>query len=183
MSPTTETGTPPTIAPPRPSIATQTPAPGPAVPAPTPSPERDSSGATSRWGPEALLSRVRGHQGLTGPGVTVVALLVLTPGVAFDLAFDGSFGLASSVFFVLACLAAVLTARVAALATAAVLPPLLFVAAVTTLAWASGKNEGTRQLGLDVGTTLAVSAPLLFVTTAATLVLVLARVVLRLARR
>lgn len=186
MSPTTETEVSPTIAPARPPIAGQTPVPGPVIPAPTASP--DDAIATSvppaqRWSLGALLGRIRGHRGLTGSGVTSVALLVLAPGVALDLAFGGSFGLASSVFFVLASLSAVLTARVAALATAAVLPPLLFTAAVTMLAWASGNNEGTRQLGLDVGTTLAVSAPLLFVTTATAVVVVGVRAAVHLARR
>lgn len=186
VSPTTETEATPAIAPARPPIAGQTPVPGPVIPAPSASPEAAAATparTAPRWDPAALLGQVRGHRGLTGPGVTAVALLVLAPGVALDLAFGGSFGLASSVFFVLASLAAVLTARVAALTTAAVLPPLLFVAAVTTLAWASGNNEGSRQLGLDVGSTLAVSAPLLFATTAGVLVAVGVRAAVHLARR
>lgn len=133
----------------------------------------------------SALERARGlrGQGLTGPGGTVLALLVLSPGVALDLAAGGTFGTASSVTFVLAGLTAAAAVRVRALGTAVVLPPLLFVTAVTALARLSGNNEGSREMVLDVGTTMAISAPVLFLGTAASLVLVLGRLVVRFARR
>jgi hypothetical protein len=154
--------------------------------APAAAPAGAPAAAAEPAGPmSGLPARLRAlpTQGLTGPGATVLAVLVVIPGVLLDLARDGSFGLASSVLFVLAALAAALTVRVRALATAAVLPPLLFAGAVTALAYLSGNNEGTRELVLDVGTTLAVSAPLLFGGTAAALAVVLGRVVVHLTRR
>jgi len=183
VSSTTETGSSPTIAPARPSVAGTSPAAGPVLPAQVTSHGSSTVSPGRTWSSDDVLARLRAHHGLTGLGVAVLAVLVLAPGVSVDLAAGGSFGLASSVFFVLASLAGALAARPSALASAAVLPPLLFTGSVATLAWASGDNEGTRQLGLDVGTTLALSAPLLFATTAATLVVVLARVAVRLARR
>ncbi len=193
MSSTTDTGSSPAIAPARPSLSGQAPTAGPVVRAQHLALSAHRSGARApddgatppgrAWSPHVVLARLRGHHGLTGVGVAVLAVLVLAPGVAVDLVVGGSFGLASAVFFVLASLAGALAARPAALASAAVLPPLLFTGAVTTLAWRSGDNAGTRELGLDVGTTLALSAPLLFVTTAATVAVVLARAAVRLARR
>jgi hypothetical protein len=54
---------------------------------------------------------------------------------------------------------------------------------VAFLAWASGNNRGRRELVLDVGTTMAVSAPVLFLGTALALAVVLGRLVARLVRR
>lgn len=190
MSATTETGDLPVV-----TAAIPAPAAAPTeVPAPASSADSDSdpaataapAAATEPAGPmTGLLASLRALSttGLTGPGATVLAVLVITPGVLLDLARDGSFGLASSVLFVLAAVAAALSVRVRALATAAVLPPLLFAGAVSALARLSGNNEGTRELVLDVGTTLAVSAPLLFGGTAAALAVVLGRVVIHLSRR
>lgn len=122
-------------------------------------------------------------QGLTGPGGVLLAVLVMAPGVALDWAFDGSFGTASTVAFLLATVTAAAAVRVRAMASAAVQPPLLFVGAVTFLAWAGGANSGMREMVLDVGTTLAVSAPTLFLGTAAALAVVIGRLVMRLLRR
>lgn len=125
-----------------------------------------------------LLSR-----GLTAPGGVLVAVLVLMPGVLLDLEPSGTFGTASTVSFLVAAVTAALVVRRRALGTAAVLPPLLFVGAVTTLAQLSGKNESSRELVLDVGTTLAVDAPVLFVGTTAAVAVVLGRLVVGLVRR
>jgi hypothetical protein len=132
--------------------------------------------------PIARLRALRG-QGLTGPGGVLLAVLLLAPGVLVDRWLDGSFGLPSAVAFVLASLAAASAVRTRAMATAAVLPPLLFVGALAFLAWSSGNNGGRRELALDVGTTLAVSAPVLFLGTAAALAVVLGRLVAHLFRR
>jgi hypothetical protein len=64
-----------------------------------------------------------------------------------------------------------------------VLPPLLVAAATTLIARFGGRNRGMRELGLDVGTTLALSAPLLFGASALALIVVVVRVVRRLATR
>lgn len=132
--------------------------------------------------PLARLRALRG-QGLTGPGGALLAVLLLAPGVLVDRWLDGSFGLPSMVAFVLASLAVAAAVRISALGTAAVLPPLLFAGAVTVLAWASGNNRGTRELAFDVGTTMAVSAPVLFLGAAAALAVVLGRLVVRVFRR
>jgi hypothetical protein len=121
--------------------------------------------------------------GLPTPAVVAVAALVLLPGVVLDLARDGTFGLPSAVTFVIAAAAVPLLLRTRSLAVGAVLPPLVFAAAATVIAWRSGLNQGTRQIGLDVGTTMAVNAPLLFAGTAVALAVVAGRLVVRLARR
>lgn len=122
-------------------------------------------------------------QGLTAPGGILLAVVLVVPGVAVDWVLGGSFGAASSVAFVLASVAAAAAVRVRAMATAAVLPPLLFAGALTILAWVSGANDGAREMVLDVGTTLAVSAPTLFLGTAAAMAVVVGRLVVRLVRR
>lgn len=127
--------------------------------------------------------RALGAQSLTAPGGVVLALLVLTPGVLLDLVTDGTLGLPTTIGFVLAAAATALTVRNSALGTAAVLPPLLFAGAVLALAWLSGQNEGLRELALDAGTTLALSAPVLFTGTALTLAVVVGRLAWRIARR
>lgn len=132
--------------------------------------------------PSALGAAITG-QTLTGAGGVLVALLVLTPAVVLDLVTDATFGLPSTIGFLLAAMAAPLVVRTSGLATAAVLPPLLFAGAVSALAWFSGNNEGARELVLDVGTTLALSAPILFAGTAACLAVVLGRLLWRLLRR
>jgi hypothetical protein len=174
------------------------------IPAPTQEPSTPeavstapASGAAARTPsavstPADAASRARGFvdslrssasRGLTAPGGILLAILVLAPGVLMDLSPDGTFGLASSVTFVAAGIATALAVRRRALATAAVLPPLLFVGAVTVLAQLSGKNTGSREVVLDAGTTLAVSAPVLYIGTAATLAVVLARLLVGLVRR
>lgn len=129
------------------------------------------------------LARLRALRGLTGPGGALLAVLLLAPGVLMDRWLDGSFGLPSMVAFVLASLSVAAAVRISALGTAAVLPPLLFAGAVTVLAWSSGNNRGTRELAFDVGTTMAVSAPVLFLGAAAALAVVLGRLVVRVFRR
>jgi hypothetical protein len=132
--------------------------------------------------PIARLLALRG-QGLTAPGGIALAMLVLAPGVLVDHWLGGSFGLSSATAFVLASGAAAAAVRIRALGTAAVLPPLLFAGAVTALAWSSGNNQGRRELLLDVGTTMAVSAPTLFLGTSIALTVVLGRLVVHLLRR
>jgi len=121
--------------------------------------------------------------GLPTPAVLGAAALVLLPGVVLDLARDGTFGPPSAVSFVLATASVPLLLRARSLVVGAVLPPLLFVGAATAIAWRSGLNQGTRQVGLDVGTTMAVNAPLLFAGTALAVAVVAGRLVVRLVRR
>jgi hypothetical protein len=159
------------------------PAPLPVTAAPAAQPAADGPALVDPGPrPIARLLAWRGR-GLTAPGGIALAALLLAPGVLVDWSTDGSFGLASAVAFVVASLAAASAVRVRALATAAALPPLLFATAVAFLAWASGNNRGRRELVLDVGTTMAVSAPVLFLGTALALAVVLGRLVARLVRR
>ena len=100
-----------------------------------------------------------------------------------DLSRDATLGLGTGLAFVLAALAAPAVVRFRSLPTAAVLPPLLFVGAAAAIARLSGQNRGSREVVLDVATTLALSAPLLFGGAAAALVVVLVRVGRHLAAR
>ena len=165
----------------------------PAAPLPpglSPRPGGPAAARVGRTAPEeppatAGRDRVRSlwQGGLPTPAVLAVAGLLLLPGVVLDVARDGTFGLPSAVFFVLAALAVPMLLRTRSLAVGAVLPPLLFAGAATVIAWRSGLNQGSRQIGLDVGTTMAVNAPLLFAGTALALAVVAARLVVRLVRR
>lgn len=122
-------------------------------------------------------------QTLTGPGGVVLAVLLTLPAVLVDLVLGGELGRTSVVGVLVACVAAALAVRPKALATVAVLPPLLVAGAVTSLAWLGGRNDGPRQLVLDAGTTLAFSAPELFGVTALTTAVVLCRLAWHLVRR
>jgi len=183
---TTEAGNLPTVSTAPPALQEQTVVPGVAVTLTVeglpPQPGRWAGGWSNagRWA--GRLRRVAAR-GLTAPGGIVLAALVIAPGVAVDLVRSGTFGTPSAVTFVLAGLLAALAVRVRALGTAAILPPLLFIGAVATLAHFGGKNRGLREVMLDVGTTLALSAPLVFATTAAALAVVLVRLGLHLAHR
>ncbi len=129
-----------------------------------------------------LLARAR-TEGVTGPAVVALSAALVCAGALLDLRGDPTLGLGTGIAVALTSLAAPVVVRFRSLATVAVLPPLLFAAAATLVARLGGRNRGLRELGLDVGTTLALSAPLLFGVTALTLVVVLVRVVRRLTAR
>lgn len=156
-------------------------APSPDAPSPVLTTTTDAPAATSlvvTTPPPAspgLIGRAREH-GVTGPAVVALSTLLVTGGALLDLKRDATLGLGTGLAFVLAALAAPAVVRFRSLATAAVLPPLLFVAAAVVIARASGQNRGSREVVLDVATTLALSAPLLFAGTAAALVVVLVRI-------
>ncbi len=115
--------------------------------------------------------------GLTGPGVVVLAVLVSGIGAALDLLVGDSLGLTFGLTFLLACALAPLVVRPRSLLTAAVLPPLVFVGYSALAAQRSGHVDGMRELGLDVASNLALSAPLLFVGTALAVAITLMRAV------
>jgi hypothetical protein len=129
-----------------------------------------------------MLARARA-EGVTGPAVVAAAVLLVAGGVLLDLNRDATLGLGTGLAFVIAAVAAPAVVRYRSLPTAAVLPPLLFVGAATAIARLSGQNRGNREVVLDVATTLALSAPLLFGGVAAALVVVLVRVGRHLAAR
>ena len=166
------------------TVTTQTGLPAVSTPA-APAEDPPGAGLLSASRPVRDLPVVRAlvTQTLTGPGGVVVATTLVAPGVLVDLVTDATVGLPTTLAFLVAVVAAALVVRRQALATAAVLPPLLYAGAVGTLAWLSGNNEGTRELVLDTGTTLALAAPVLFGGTALALVVVLGRVLWSLVRR
>ncbi len=129
-----------------------------------------------------LVSRVR-TDGVTGPAVVALSVVLVACGVALDLRRDATLGLGTGVAFVLAALAGPAVVRFRSLVTALVLQPLLFCGAAATLARLGGQNRGSREVLLDVGTTLALSAPLLFAGMSAALVVALVRVGRHLAAR
>jgi hypothetical protein len=129
-----------------------------------------------------LVSRAR-TDGVTGPAVVALSVVLVACGVALDLRRDATLGLGTGVAFVLAALAGPAVVRFRSLMTALVLQPLLFCGAAAALARLGGQNRGNREVLLDVGTTLALLAPLLFAGMSAALVVALVRVGRHLAAR
>jgi hypothetical protein len=121
--------------------------------------------------------------GLTGLGGVVLGCLVVGLGTAGDLALGGGLGAGFAVTFVLACVLVAGALRTRALAIAIVLPPLLFAGGYALETKSSGKTTGRREMALDVATSLALHAPLLFIGTALAVALVLIRLVVHLIRR
>ena len=147
------------------------------------SPDAPPAGVSAET--RGVLDRLRGTwaQGLPTPLTVLAVVGVLAPGVVLDVARDGSFGLPSTVLFLLAAATAPLVLRPRSLPVGVVLPPLAFAAMAAAIAWRSGLNASTREIGLDVGTTMALQAPVLFLGTAAALLVAVGRALVRLARR
>lgn len=122
-------------------------------------------------------------EGVTGPAVVALSALLVTSGALLDLRRDATLGLATGLAYLLAAVAAPAVVRFRSLATGAVLPPLLFVGAAALIARTGGQNRGSREVALDVATTLALSAPLLFGGAVAGVVVVLVRIGRRVAAR
>jgi hypothetical protein len=141
--------------------------------------------------PEAPVSRadrVRAALPFTGPGLTglggvVLGCLVVGLGAAGDLALGGGLGVGFTATFLLGCVLVAAALRTRALAVAIVLPPLLFAGGYGLETKTSGQTSGRRQMALDVATSLALHAPVLFLGTALALVAVLIRVIVHLIRR
>jgi hypothetical protein len=129
-----------------------------------------------------LISRAR-REGVTGPAVVAAAALLVALGAAVDLQRDGTLGAGTTVALLLAAVAAPAVVRFRSLPTALVLPPLLVAAAATGIAMLGGQDRGRRELVLDVGTTLALHAPMVFVAAALSVIVLLVRVGVRIARR
>jgi hypothetical protein len=134
--------------------------------------------ASDSWLADALhstLVRAIRAQTLTAPAGLILAAALLVPGVLVDLLTDATAGRPTAISFLLAAGIPPLVVRRKALATAAVAPPVLFASALLVLAWASGQNATNRQVVMDAGTSLALTAPHLFAGTVVGVVLVLAR--------
>lgn len=166
-----------------PTPVTTEPGPASAAPART-APEVPASSEPAPSPP--LRDRLRAALPVTGPGLTslgatVLGVLVVGLGTVGDLALGPHLGLGFAIVFVVACVLVALTVRVRALGTAVVLPPILFAAAQVLAS--RGQTAGTRELALDVATSLALAAPVLFLGTAAAASIALVRVVVHLVRR
>ncbi|HEY4313976.1 MAG TPA: DUF6542 domain-containing protein [Actinomycetes bacterium] len=129
-----------------------------------------------------LITRAR-RDGVTGPAVVAAAALLVALGAAVDLQRDRTLGAGTTVALLLAALAAPAVVRFRSLPTALVLPPLLVAAAATGIAALGGQDRGNRELILDVGTTLALHAPTVFAAAALSVLVLLVRVGVRIARR
>lgn len=121
--------------------------------------------------------------GLTGLGGVVLGCLVVGLGAAGDLALGGGLGEVFTAIFLLGCLLVAAMLRTRALAVAVVLPPLLFSGGYALETKTSGQTSGRREMALDVATSLALHAPVLFLGTALAVAVVLVRVVVHLFRR
>jgi len=104
-----------------------------------------------------------------------VGVVVMAVGVAVDAAVRGTPGSGLSTAFLVGCLVIALRTRVRHLAAALVTTPLLYAVGVAAVIRLSGNVSGTRQLALDVATSLALLAPVLFGATGLAVVIALAR--------
>ena len=141
-------------------------------PSPTLPTAADSSFTRALQSP--LVRAIRA-QTLTAPAGLILAAALLVPGVLVDLLTDATASRPTAISFLLAAGIPPLVVRRSALGTAAFAPPVLFASALLVLAWGSGQNTTNRQVVLDAGTSLALTAPHLFAGTVVAVVLVLAR--------
>ena len=107
-----------------------------------------------------------GTTDLSGPGVVALGVLLASVGVSVDLVGQPALGMGTGIAVVLFAIVGPAVVRYGSLLTAAVLPPLFVAAAAGALARLGGQNSSSREVALDVGTTLALSAPLVFGATA-----------------
>jgi hypothetical protein len=121
--------------------------------------------------------------GLTGLGGVVLGCLVVGLGAGGDLALGHGLGTGFSATYLLGCVLVACALRTRALAIAVVLPPLLFAGGYALETMTGGQTAGRREMALDVATSLALHAPVLFVGTALAVAIVVFRVVVHLVRR
>lgn len=135
-----------------------------------------------------LADRLRAAVPFTGPGLTglggvILGCLVVGLGAEGDLAFGHGLGTGFTATFLLGCVLVACALRTRALAVAVVLPPLLFAGGYAFQTKSGGQTTGRREMALDVATSLALHAPVLFIGTALTVAVVLVRVAVHLVRR
>lgn len=121
--------------------------------------------------------------GLTGLGAVILGCLIVGLAAAGDLALGHGLGVGFTAAFLIACVLVASALRTRALAVAVVLPPLLFAGGYALETKTSGQTAGRREMALDVATSLALHAPVLFIGTALAIAIVLVRVVAHLVRR
>lgn len=148
-----------------------------------------STTETPPTSPRAPLSdRLRGAFPFTGPGLSwlggvVLGCLVAGLGAAGDLGRGKGLGLGFTATFLVGCVLVPVALRTRALAVATVLPPLLFAGGYALETKTGGQTAGRREMALDVATSLALHAPVLFIGTALAVAVVLVRVAVHLIRR
>ena len=131
--------------------------------------------AVPRTSPYITAAAPAAGRRLSAPGALLLGSAIILAGVTVDRLSSGRPSLGLNIAFVLACAAMALAVRVHRVAAAVVAAPLLFASGVLALSQLSGEARGLRQLGLDVATHLALSAPILFGGTALTVVIALTR--------
>jgi hypothetical protein len=152
-------------------------------------PDPDGDPDAVDTGPVPRLERLReALPTLPGPGLTVAGGTLLGAGLvglgaALDIALGHGLGLGFKVTFVVTCVVIAFAVRIRALGAAVVLPPLLYAAASVLQTVSSGQITGRRAAALDVATTLALTAPLLFLGTAVAAAIALSRGLAHLVRR
>jgi hypothetical protein len=115
--------------------------------------------------------------------VLTVAVVVVSAGAGVDMMIGNGVGPGLTISFLLACAGMALRLPLRLVAAAVIAAPLLFAAATTAIAQVAGDAQGLRQLGLDVATSLALSAPGLFAGTGLAVAIAVCRVTLHLFRR
>jgi len=150
--------------------------------------DRSAGGPAPAWPRVSWADRVRAGLPFTGPGLTwlggvVLGCLVVGVGAVVDLGLGGGLGAGFTATFLLGCTLVAIALRTRALAVAVVLPPLLFAGGYVLETKNRGQTSGRREMALDVATSLALHAPVLFVGTALALAVVLVRMVVHLIRR
>jgi len=150
--------------------------------------DRSAGGTAPTSAPVPWADRVRAGLPFTGPGLTglggvVLGCLVVGVGAVVDLTLGGGLGVGFTATFLFGCVLVATALRTRALAVAIVLPPLLFAGGYALETKDAGQTSGRREMALDVATSLALHAPVLFVGTALALAVVLVRVVVHLIRR
>ncbi len=155
----------------------------------------ETAGPRSEGSDSALLSlaaphtatftaaRARTHGQLTVAPAVAVAALIVAAGAGIDVMIGRGPGSGLTVAYVVACAVVALRLRLHVVGAAVIAAPLLFAAGTAAIAWASGEAAGFRQLMLDVATSLALSAPVLFGGTALTVAIAVVRLALHVVRR
>ena len=120
--------------------------------------------------------------GLPWWGATLLAVTATAVGLAYDAgAGNKELGAVFSTFYVLGCLAAALLVRRSGLFTAVIQPPLILFIAVPTayFLFHGGQLGGLQDILINCGYPLIERFPLMFFTSAAVLLVGMARLVLR----
>jgi hypothetical protein len=139
---------------------------------------------TATYTAEGVRSPVRSTSAdLTAAGVLAGAFVLVAAGTGVDMMTGRGPGLGLALTFLAACAAMAIRLPVRVVGAAVVAAPLLFASATAAIAVVSGDSRGLRHLGLDVATSLALAAPVLFGGTGIALAIALGRMTRAVLRR